>query len=112
MKKRAAVHSFDVALGLVWLTIIFTGLLFLLTRDAAPVTQTDPTLAPEFSDRMRVLESLSGGNGASVSEAEKLQLVSALQKTSIADDRASVQDEDQLSQEQKLQVLESLRVAR
>lgn len=112
MKKRAAVHPFDVALGLVWLTIIFVGILYLITR-TAPGTATVSPAPIERSDRMDVLRTLQSDSSVP-SEDERLRIVSQLSGTSESDDRASVYpgSEPEITLDEKLKTLESLRTAR
>ncbi len=112
MRKRAPVHSFDVALGLVWLVIIFCGLLYLLKWDAGvqpAMTETDPS----FDDRIQVLGTLDGGIDVPP-ESERLRILAELENTSITDDRASVYpgSEPEISLEDRLQTLQALRTAR
>lgn len=112
MRKRAAVHSYDIALGLVWLVIIFCGLLYLLRWDRAQapeVVENDPT----FEQRMDVLDGLS--SEASVpDEADRLRVLAELNRSTETDDRSSVYpgSHADASVEDKLEMLQALRTAR
>lgn len=113
MRKRAPVHPFDVALGLVWLTIIFIGILYLLTRERQVAVPVLPASPIEFDEKLQALSNLQGG-AVIPAEDERLRTLRELADSTVSDDRASVYpgSESDASMSDKLRTLEALRVAR
>ena len=114
MKKRDVAHPFDIALGLVWLTIIFVGLVYLLSRAPSSVSR-DAAVGPAgFDQKLGTLGELRAENAPTPGEAERLRVMAELSQTEASDDRASVYvgHAAQVSMEEKLDMLQALRNAR